>query len=30
MLTGELPHDAETQVGIVMKHVSGRLQPPGT
>jgi beta-lactam-binding protein with PASTA domain/class 3 adenylate cyclase/tRNA A-37 threonylcarbamoyl transferase component Bud32 len=28
VLTGELPHDAETQVGIVMKHVSGRLQPP--
>jgi beta-lactam-binding protein with PASTA domain/class 3 adenylate cyclase/tRNA A-37 threonylcarbamoyl transferase component Bud32 len=28
MLTGELPHDAETPVGIVMKHVSGRLQPP--
>src|SRR5918995_4805339 len=28
MLTGELPHDAETQVGIVMKHVSGRLLPP--
>ena len=28
MLTGELPHDAETQVGIVMKHVSGHLRPP--
>ena len=28
MLTGELPHDAETQVGIVMKHVSGRLLRP--
>jgi beta-lactam-binding protein with PASTA domain len=28
MLTGELPHDAETQVGIVMKHVSGQLRPP--
>jgi class 3 adenylate cyclase/tRNA A-37 threonylcarbamoyl transferase component Bud32 len=28
MLTGRVPHDAETQVGIVMKHVSGRLQPP--
>jgi serine/threonine-protein kinase len=28
MLTGEVPHDAETQVGIVMKHVSGRPLPP--
>jgi beta-lactam-binding protein with PASTA domain/tRNA A-37 threonylcarbamoyl transferase component Bud32 len=28
MLTGELPHDAETQLGIVMKHVSGQLRPP--
>jgi len=28
MLTGELPHDAETPVGIVMKHVSGQLRPP--
>jgi serine/threonine protein kinase/class 3 adenylate cyclase len=28
MLTGKVPHDAETQVGIVMKHVSGRPLPP--
>src|SRR5918997_910064 len=28
MLTGRVPHDAETQVGIVMKHVSGRPLPP--
>ena len=28
MLTGELPHDAETPVGIVMKHVSGQLRSP--
>ncbi len=28
MLTGELPHDAETQMGIVMKHVSGQPRPP--
>ncbi len=29
MLTGVVPHDAETQVGVVMKHVSGRPLPPG-
>lgn len=29
MLTGVVPHDAETQVGIAMKHVSGRLLAPG-
>ena len=29
MLTGVVPHDAETQVGIVMKHISGRPLPPG-
>jgi serine/threonine protein kinase len=28
MLTGELPHDAETPVGIVMGHISGHLHPP--
>jgi serine/threonine-protein kinase len=28
MLTGRVPHDAETQVGIVMKHVSGCPLPP--
>ncbi len=28
MLTGEVPHDAETPVRIVMKHVSGLLRPP--
>jgi tRNA A-37 threonylcarbamoyl transferase component Bud32 len=28
MLTGELPHDAETPMGIAMKHVSGQLRPP--
>src|SRR5919202_1312834 len=28
MLTGELPHDAETPIGIAMKHVSGHLRPP--
>jgi DNA-binding NarL/FixJ family response regulator/tRNA A-37 threonylcarbamoyl transferase component Bud32 len=28
MLTGELPHDAETPVGIAMKHISGELRPP--
>jgi class 3 adenylate cyclase/tRNA A-37 threonylcarbamoyl transferase component Bud32 len=27
MLTGELPHDAETPVGIAMGHVSGQLRP---
>jgi serine/threonine-protein kinase len=29
MLTGVVPHDAETQVGILMKHISGRPLPPG-
>jgi class 3 adenylate cyclase/tRNA A-37 threonylcarbamoyl transferase component Bud32 len=28
MLTGKLPHDAETPVGIAMQHVSGQLRPP--
>jgi serine/threonine protein kinase/DNA-binding NarL/FixJ family response regulator len=28
MLTGELPHNAETPVGIVMGHISGQLRPP--
>ena len=28
MLTGELPFDAETPLGIAMKHVSGHLRPP--
>ncbi len=28
MLTGELPYDAETPVGIVMKHVSGLSRSP--
>src|SRR3712207_9051355 len=28
MLTGELPYDAETPLGIAMKHVNGHLQPP--
>jgi len=28
MLTGELPHDAETPMGIAMKHVSGELRSP--
>ncbi len=28
MLTGELPFEADTPVGIVMQHVSGRLRPP--
>ncbi len=28
MLTGELPYDAETSMGIAMKHVSGELRPP--
>src|ERR671918_70839 len=30
MLTGELPYDAETPLGIAMKHVNGHLQPPKT
>ncbi len=28
MLTGELPYDAETPLGIAMKHVNGHLQQP--
>ena len=28
MLTGELPYDAETPIGIAMKHVNGHLVPP--
>jgi class 3 adenylate cyclase/tRNA A-37 threonylcarbamoyl transferase component Bud32 len=28
MLTGELPYDAETPMGIAMKHVSGQMRPP--
>jgi eukaryotic-like serine/threonine-protein kinase len=28
MLTGEVPYQAETSIGVAMKHVSGRLQPP--
>ncbi|MDP8948164.1 MAG: Stk1 family PASTA domain-containing Ser/Thr kinase [Actinomycetota bacterium] len=28
MLTGELPYDADTPLGIAMKHVNGRLSPP--
>jgi beta-lactam-binding protein with PASTA domain/tRNA A-37 threonylcarbamoyl transferase component Bud32 len=28
MLTGELPFDAETPIGIAMKHVNGQLRPP--
>jgi serine/threonine-protein kinase len=28
MLTGELPFDADTPLGIAMKHVNGRLLPP--
>src|SRR3712207_4527443 len=28
MRTGELPFDAETPLGIAMKHVSGHLRPP--
>lgn len=28
MLTGELPYDAETPIGIAMKHVNGYLVPP--
>src|SRR5215207_5543361 len=27
MLTGRVPHDAETQVGVLMRHVSGRPLP---
>src|SRR5918992_205258 len=28
MLTGEMPYDADTPLGIAMKHVNGRLIPP--
>ncbi len=28
MLTGALPYDAETPIGIAMKHVNGYLAPP--
>ena len=28
MLTGEVPYQAETSIGVAMKHVSGRLRPP--
>ncbi len=28
MLTGELPYDADTPVGVVMQHVHGRLRAP--
>ena len=28
MLTGELPYDADTPIGIAMKHVNGHLKPP--
>jgi beta-lactam-binding protein with PASTA domain len=28
MLTGELPYDADTPLGIAMKHVNGYLRPP--
>jgi eukaryotic-like serine/threonine-protein kinase len=28
MLTGKVPYDAETPIGIAMKHVSGRLRLP--
>src|SRR5919202_4026912 len=28
MLTGELPFDADTPIGIAMKHVNGRVRPP--
>ncbi|MBA2343498.1 MAG: Stk1 family PASTA domain-containing Ser/Thr kinase, partial [Rubrobacter sp.] len=28
MLTGELPYDADTPIGIAMKHVNGPLHPP--
>lgn len=30
MLTGELPYDADTPIGIAMKHVNGHLRPPQT
>lgn len=28
MLTGELPYNADTPIGIAMKHVNGELRPP--
>jgi serine/threonine protein kinase len=28
MLTAQLPHDAETPIGIAMKHISGQAHPP--
>ena len=28
MLTGKLPYDADTPIGIAMKHVNGQLRPP--
>src|SRR3712207_1684193 len=28
MLTGQLPYDADTPLGIAMKHVNGYLRPP--
>ncbi|MGH3087313.1 MAG: Stk1 family PASTA domain-containing Ser/Thr kinase [Rubrobacteraceae bacterium] len=28
MLTGKLPYDADTPIGIAMKHVNGQLKPP--
>ena len=28
MLTGTLPYDAETSIGIAMKHINGHLIPP--
>src|SRR3712207_9523333 len=28
VLTGELPYDADTPLGIAMKHVNGHLRPP--
>ena len=28
MLTGKLPYDADTPIGIAMKHVNGHLKPP--
>ncbi len=28
MLTGELPYNADTPIGIAMKHVNGHLKPP--
>jgi serine/threonine protein kinase len=28
MLTGEVPHDAETPIDVAMKHANGPLQPP--